>query len=49
MKAKFVPRELMLMAVEVMQQSVPEPRVDGKASPLVGAVLWKPDGTVDTA
>lgn len=49
MKAKCVPRELMQMAVEVMQQSVPEPRMDGKASPLVGAVLWKPDGTVETA
>ena len=26
-----------------------EPRKDGKASPLVGAVLRKPDGTVETA
>jgi ATP-dependent DNA helicase RecG len=33
----------------VMKQSVNEPRSDAKASPLVGAVLIKPDGTVDTA
>lgn len=45
----FDPRKLMERAVEIMRQSVPEPRSDGKASPLVGAVLWKPDGTVDTA
>ena len=37
------------MAVKVMRQSVNEPRGDGKASPLVGAVLVKPDGAVDTA
>lgn len=36
-------------AIEVMRQSVAEPRADGKASPLVGVVLWKPDGTVETA
>jgi len=47
--AKFDPRKLMKQAIEVMRQSVPEPRADGKASPLVGAVLWKPDGTVETA
>jgi ATP-dependent DNA helicase RecG len=29
--------------------SINEPRTDKKASPLVGAVLVKPDGTVDTA
>jgi ATP-dependent DNA helicase RecG len=43
------PRKLMELAIKVMQESVAEPRADGKASPLVGAVLWKPDGTVDTA
>ncbi len=32
-----------------MRQSVAEPRADGKASPKVGAVLLKPDGTVQTA
>ena len=43
------PRELMELAIEVMRQSVPEPRKDGKASPKVGAVLVKPDGAVETA
>ncbi len=46
---KYDPRKLMEKAVEVMRQSIKEPRDDGKASPQVGAVLWKPDGTVDTA
>ena len=36
-------------AVEAMKQSINEPREDGKASPLVGAVLVKPDGAVDSA
>ena len=36
-------------AIEVMKQSINEPRTDKKASPLVGAVLLMPDGTVDTA
>ena len=36
-------------AIEVMKQSINEPRADGKTSPLVGAVLVKRDGTVDTA
>lgn len=39
----------MELAVRVMQESVPEEREDGKASPLVGAVLRKADGSVDTA
>lgn len=47
--AKFDPRKLMERAVEVMRQSVAEPRADGKASPKVGVTLWKPDGTVETA
>ena len=42
-------RKLMEMAVEVMRKSIAEPRTDGKASPKVGAVLVKPDGTVETA
>jgi len=49
MKKKHTDRELMEQAVEVMRQSVPEPRGDGKASPKVGAVLVKPDGTIETA
>ena len=48
-KKRFDSRELMELAVEVMGQSLSEPRDDGKASPLVGAILWKPDGTVETA
>lgn len=48
-KSKFNPRKLMEKAIAVMKQSINEPRADKKASPLVGAVLWKPDGTVDTA
>ena len=39
----------MEQAIEVMRGSVHEPRTDGKASPMVGAVLRKRDGTVETA
>lgn len=46
---KFDPRTLMEMAIEVMGQSVSEARADGKAGPLVGAVLYKPDGAIETA
>jgi ATP-dependent DNA helicase RecG len=48
-KPKFDPRKLMERAIEVMRQSINEPRADKKASPLVGAVLVKSDGSVDTA
>jgi ATP-dependent DNA helicase RecG len=44
----FDPRKLMELAVDVMVKSTQEPRGDGKASPLVGAVLWN-KGEVDTA
>lgn len=40
---------MMELAVKVMRQSVAEGRDDQKASPLVGAVLVMPDGSVDTA
>ncbi len=40
---------MMEKAIVVMKQSINEPRADKKASPLVGAVLVKPDGTMDTA
>ncbi|HEX3343719.1 MAG TPA: hypothetical protein VHS09_04060, partial [Polyangiaceae bacterium] len=40
---------MMDRAVAVMRQSISEPRADGKANPLVGAVLVKGDGTVDSA
>ena len=46
--AKFDPRSLMEQAVAVMKQSTPEPRSDGKVCPLVGAVLWRPSGDVQT-
>ena len=48
-RRKFDARKLMEQAIEVMRQSVHEPREDGKASPLVGALLYKPDGTIETA
>jgi ATP-dependent DNA helicase RecG len=48
-KPTFNPRTMMEKAIEVMRLSVVEPRPDKKASPLVGAVLVKHDGTVDTA
>lgn len=40
---------MMELAVEVMRRSILEPRTDGKTSPKVGAVLVKPDGSVETA
>jgi ATP-dependent DNA helicase RecG len=48
-KPKFNPRELMEKAIAVMKQSISEPRKDGNATPKVGAVLWKPDGTIESA
>ena len=48
-RPQFDPRKMMVNAVEAMRRSINEPRDDGKASPLVGAVLVKPDGSVDTA
>jgi len=42
-------RQLMEQAIEVMRKSINEPRNDGKASPLVGAIIYKPDATVETA
>lgn len=48
-KIKFDARKLMEQTVEVMCQSISEPRQDGKASPKVGAVLWKLDGTAESA
>ena len=48
-KRKLDARKMMEKAIAVMKRSINEPRADGKPSPLVGAVLVKPDGTVDTA
>ncbi len=39
----FDPRALMQKAIEVMRQSIDEPRSDGTASPKVGAVLLVPN------
>lgn len=49
MSQKFDPKKLMRLAIKVMHQSVSESRDDGKASPLVGAVIWKPDGSIETS
>ena len=46
---RYEPRKLMELAVDVMRASVSERRGDGKESPAVGAVLWKPDNDVDVA
>jgi ATP-dependent DNA helicase RecG len=48
-KKKPEPRDLMQKAVAVMLESIAEDRPDKKASPKVGAVLLKSDGTIDTA
>jgi len=48
-KRKLDARKMMETAIEVMKESRHEPRADGKPNPLVGAVLVKPDGTMDTA
>ncbi|MDZ4170240.1 MAG: ATP-binding protein [Coriobacteriia bacterium] len=43
------PRDYMELAVSVMKDSMAEPRDDGKLSPFVGAVLVKPNGSMDQA
>ncbi len=48
-KRGFDARKMMTLTVEVMRHSVNEPRSDGKLSPQVGALLYKPDGTIETA
>lgn len=48
-KKKLTPRELMEKAIEVMRQSVSEPRPDHDTPPVVGVVLVKPNGDVETA
>ncbi|EAQ78796.1 hypothetical protein DSM3645_29881 [Blastopirellula marina DSM 3645] len=40
---------MMEKAIEVMRQSVQEHRPDGSPSPQVGAVLVRPDGSIETA
>jgi len=48
-KSEFDARKLMEQAIEVMKQSLHEPREDGKSPPKVGAVLYKADGSIETA
>lgn len=48
-KPKLDPRKMMERAIEVMRSSVAEKRTDGKPNPLVGAVLVRPDGSIETA
>ncbi|HEY9777210.1 MAG TPA: ATP-binding protein [Planktothrix sp.] len=48
-RSGFNQRKLMELSIEVMNRSVQETREDGKASPAVGAVLYMPDGTTETA
>lgn len=48
-KESYTERELMELAIEVMDRSVNEPRADGKVPPKVGAVLLFPDGSIETA
>jgi ATP-dependent DNA helicase RecG len=48
-KPKFDPRNLMELAITVMKETEHEPRHDGKAIPLVGSVVYKSDGTIETA
>lgn len=43
------PEKYMQMAIDAMNDSIAEPRDDGKVSPKVGAVLIKADGSVQTA
>jgi len=48
-KKQYTDKELMQMAIDVMNKSVNEPRPDGKVPPKVGAVLLFPDGRIETA
>ncbi len=47
-RAKSDPQKLMEKAVEVMKHSIHERRTDSKPLLWVGAVLVKPDGTIET-
>lgn len=46
---EYLHKELMQLAIDVMNKSVNEPREDGKVPPKVGAVLLFPDGRIETA
>lgn len=49
MKEEPMARKYMQLAIEAMNKSIEEPRKDGKISPKVGAVLFQPDGSIETA
>jgi ATP-dependent DNA helicase RecG len=46
---QYTHKELMQLAIDLMNKSVNEPRADGKVPPKVGAVLLFPDGRIETA
>lgn len=46
---RLAPRKMMELAVRIMSESIGEPRSDGKASPVVGAVLVHRNGVVEAA
>jgi ATP-dependent DNA helicase RecG len=48
-KPKLDPRKMMEKAIDVMRESVAERRVDDDPPPRVGAVLYKPNGRIETA
>jgi ATP-dependent DNA helicase RecG len=45
----FNARALMERAIEVMKRSTHEQRTDGKINPIVGAILYKPNGQIEEA
>lgn len=45
----YTEKELIQIAIDVMNKSINEPRADGKVPPKVGAVLIFPDGSFETA
>lgn len=48
-RKNFDPQNLMERTIAVMKMSISEPRADGNTPPKVGAILWKPDGTLESA
>ena len=48
-KKKLEPIDYMRISIEEMKKSVQEERIEGEVSPMVGAVLVRPDGTYTTA
>lgn len=48
-KKQYTHKELMQLAIDLMNKSINEPREDGKVPPKVGAVLLFPDGRIETA